>query len=147
MGQKKSSGFTLLEIMIVVMIIGLFATFVIMNIGGEPHKARIAKANSDIHVLEQALEAYKLDNFNYPSTDQGLEALVTEPSGDPPAKQWKTGGYVQRLFNDPWGNPYQYLNPGERGKFDIYSLGADGQPGGDAEAKDIGNWDDTEDAG
>ncbi len=83
---------------------------------------------------------YKLDNFNYPSTSQGLQALVTPPSGQPNAKNWKPGGYIEKLIMDPWGNPYQYLNPGSHGSLDIYSFGSDGQPGGEGESQDLGNW-------
>lgn len=139
--QRRQSGFTLLEIMIVVVIIGIFATVVIVNVAGDTHKARVVKAKSDIQTMSLALERYKMDNFSYPSTEQGLDALVNQPSGDPTAKNWKEGGYVDRLQKDPWGNPYQYLQPGEHGKFDIFSLGRDGEVGGDGENADIGNWD------
>lgn len=133
-------GFTLIEVMVVVVILGILAAVVIQNIGGEPGRARISKAKQDIAAYESALELYRLDNFVYPSTQQGLEALVSQPSGDPPARNWKPGGYIKQLQKDPWGNPYQYLNPGIKGEIDIFSYGADGRPGGSGEAADVGNW-------
>ncbi len=134
-------GFTLIEIMVVVVILGILAAIVVPKIMDNPDKARVAKAKQDIRALESALNLYKLDNFNYPSTDQGLEALVQKPSGTPEPKNWKEGGYVDRLPKDPWGNTYQYLNPGTHGSSpDIYALGADAQPGGDGANADIGNW-------
>lgn len=134
-------GFTLIEIMVVVVILGILAAVVVPRIMDRPDDARIAKAKQDIRVLESALNLYKLDNFYYPSTQQGLEALVAQPSGEPPAKNWKPGGYIAKLPNDPWGNPYQYLHPGVKGEIDIFSLGADNRPGGEGAAADIGNWD------
>ena len=139
--HRTSRGFTLIEIMVVVVIIGLLAAIVAPKILGRTDDARTAKARQDIRALESALELYKLDNFNYPSTQQGLEALVTRPAGDPQPRNYKQGGYVKSLPKDPWGNPYQYLQPGVRTEVDIFSLGADNQPGGDSAAADIGNWD------
>lgn len=139
--RAGQSGFTLIEIMVVVVILGILAAVVVPRIMDRPDDARIVKAKQDIRSIESALNLYKLDNFNYPSTQQGLEALVSPPSGDPEAKNWKSGGYVSKLPNDPWGNPYQFLSPGENGAVDIFSLGADGRPGGEAAAADIGNWD------
>ncbi|TJY55803.1 type II secretion system protein GspG [Sinimarinibacterium sp. CAU 1509] len=142
--QQKSSmqrGFTLIEIMVVVVILGILAAVVVPRIMDNPDKARITKAKQDIRVLESTLELYKLDNFNYPSTQQGLDALVKKPSGEPDAPNYKSGGYVKSLPKDPWGNPYQYLQPGARGEFDLFSLGADNRPGGEGVAADIGNWD------
>lgn len=133
-------GFTLLEIMIVVVIIGVLAALVVPNIVGRTHQAQVVRAKTDLQTLEGSLNLYKLDNFNFPSTEQGLEALVRQPGGDPPAKNWKSGGYVTKLPKDPWGNLYQYLSPGSHGKIDIFSLGADAQVGGEGEAADIGNW-------
>ena len=145
MPQQRSTqaGFTLIEIMVVVVILAILAAAVVPRIMDRPDEARITKARQDIRVLESALELYRLDNFNYPSTQQGLEALVRQPSGDPPARNWKNGGYIKSLPSDPWGNEYQYLSPGVRGEVDIYSLGSDGRPGGGDAAADIGNWADS----
>ncbi len=137
---RSERGFTLIEVMVVVVILGILAAVVIPRIMDRPDTARITKAKQDIRVLEGALNLYKLDNHFYPSTEQGLEALVQKPSGDPEPRNWKEGGYIDRLPVDPWGNPYQYLNPGAHGPIDIYSLGADGQLGGEGIAADIGNW-------
>ncbi len=133
-------GFTLLEILIVVAIIAILAAVVAPKIIGRVDDAQISKVKSDVSALESALELYRLDNFQYPSTDQGLEALVEKPSGDPEPRNWKSGGYIKRLEKDPWGNDYLFLYPGEHGEVDIYSLGEDGQPGGEGLAADIGNW-------
>lgn len=132
------SGFTLLEIMVVVAIIAILSTVVVLNLVGKVDEAAVARAKGDIQALTSALQMYKLDNFNYPTTQQGLEALQQRPSGNPPAPNWKV--YVAKLPSDPWGQPYQYLNPGQRGEFDVYSMGSDGRPGGDGDASDIGNW-------
>jgi general secretion pathway protein G len=137
-GQK---GFTLIEIMVVVVIISILAAFIVPKIMDRPDQARMVKAQSDIKVIETALKLYKLDNHVYPSTDQGLEALILRPSDDPEPKSWKEGGYLDRLPEDPWGGEYLYLNPGRHGAIDIFSLGADGQPGGNGVNGDIGNWD------
>jgi general secretion pathway protein G len=138
--SKQQKGFTLIEIMVVVVIIGLLATLVLPRVMGRQEQAFIAKAQSDIQALSSALKFYKLDNFSYPSTDQGLQALVSKPSGDPVPKNWKKGGYIERLPNDPWGNAYQYLSPGEKMEFDLWSWGADGIEGGEEGDADIGNW-------
>jgi general secretion pathway protein G len=138
--RARQGGFTLIEIMVVVVILGILAAIVVPNIMDAPDKARVTKAKQDLRVLESALELYKLDNFNYPSSQQGLEALVAPPSGDPPAPNWKQGGYIKSLPKDPWGNPYQYLYPGTHGELDLFSFGADGKPGGDGVNADIGNW-------
>jgi len=132
------TGFTLIEIMVVVAILAILASVVVPRIMSEPDKARVVKAKQDIRVLESSLNLYKLDNFTYPSTDQGLEALVTRPND---ANNWKEGGYIKKVPKDPWQRDYQYISPGEHGEIDIYSLGADGVPGGDKFATDIGNWD------
>jgi len=134
--NKQQQGFTLIEVMVVVVILGILGAVVLPNIMDEPEKARIIKAKQDITSLESALDRYKLDNFTYPTTDQGLESLVTKPSGTPEPKNYKTDGYIKKLKNDPWGNPYLYLSPGVRGKVDIYSYGPDQQQSDD----DIGNW-------
>jgi general secretion pathway protein G len=135
----RARGFTLIEIMVVVVILGILAAVIVPKLTGKPDEARAVKAQADIRQLESALEMYKLDNFYYPSTQQGLEALVTKPSGDPPAKNWRAG-YITRLPKDPWGNPYQYLQPGNKGNFDVFSMGADGKPGGEGMDADVGNW-------
>lgn len=137
----RMAGFTLIEIMVVVVILGILAAVVVPRIMDRPDDARIARAKQDIRAIEAALNLYKLDNFYYPSTQQGIEALVSPPSGDPPAKNWKSGGYIAQMPKDPWGNPYQYLSPGVKGEIDIFSLGKDNRPGGDGAAGDIGNWD------
>lgn len=139
--MRRQKGFTLIEIMVVVVIIGLLATLVLPRVLGRQEQAQIEKAKADIQALSSALKLYKLDNYNYPSTQQGLEALRRKPGGDPPANNWKQGGYIERLPTDPWGNPYQYLSPGQHGEYDIWSYGSDGKPGGQDAAADIGNWD------
>ena len=136
----RNAGFTLIEVMVVVVILSILAAVIVPKIMGRPEQARIVKAKQDVRVLESALKTYKLDNFTFPSTDQGLEALVKKPAGSPEPKHWKDGGYLDRLPNDPWGHPYQYLNPGAHGSIDIFSLGADGQTGGEGKDADIGNW-------
>jgi len=140
MNSKKNQGFTLIEILIVVVILSILAITVVPQFLDQPAKARVARAQSDIQNLKKALSMYKLDNFNYPSTSQGLDSLVNKPGGQPVAKNWKPGGYIERMIQDPWGNPYQYLNPGNHGEVDIYSMGADGQPGGEGDNADVGNW-------
>lgn len=136
----KQRGFTLIEIMVVVVILGMLATLVLPRVIGRQEEAMVTKAKVDISALSGALKLYKLDNFNYPTTDQGLESLVKKPEGDPEAKNWKRGGYIERLPKDPWGNDYQYLAPGEKMEFDLWSNGSDGQIGGDEAAKDVANW-------
>ena len=133
-------GFTLIEIMVVVVILGILAAVVVPRIMDRPDDARIVKAKQDVRALESALKLYKLDNFVYPSTQQGLEALVAPPTGEPLAKNWKKDGYLSKMPNDPWGNPYQYLSPGVKSEIDIFSLGSDNRPGGEGAAGDIGNW-------
>ena len=140
MRNTNSKGFTLIEILIVVVILSILAITVVPQFLDQPAKARVARAQSDIQSLKKALSMYKLDNYNYPSTSQGLSALVSKPAGQPIAKNWKPGGYIENMIKDPWGNDYQYLNPGVHSSIDIYSLGADGQAGGEDENKDIGNW-------
>ncbi|MDR9826371.1 type II secretion system major pseudopilin GspG [Vibrio sp. FNV 38] len=136
---NKQSGFTLLEVMVVVVILGILASFVVPNLLGNKEKADQQKAVTDIVALENALDMYKLDNSVYPTTDQGLEALVTKPN-NPEPRNYRDNGYIRRLPNDPWGNEYQYLSPGDNGMIDIFTLGADGQEGGEGVAADIGNW-------
>ncbi len=137
--KNKQSGFTLLEVMVVVVILGILASVVVPNLLGNKEKADQQKAITDIVSLENALDMYKLDNSVYPTTDQGLEALVTKPSSPEP-RNYRDGGYIRRLPNDPWGNPYQYLSPGDNGTVDIFTLGVDGQEGGEGTNADIGNW-------
>jgi general secretion pathway protein G len=139
--RRLSAGFTLIEIMVVVVILGILAAVVVPRIMDRPDDARIARCKQDIRAIESALNLYKLDNFYYPTTQQGIEALVSPPSGDPPAKNWKPGGYLPQVPKDPWGNPYQFLSPGTKGQIDIFSLGSDNKPGGEGAAADIGNWD------
>lgn len=136
----QDKGFTLVEVMVVIVIIGLLATVVVINVLPSQDKAMVEKARADILILEQALEMYKLDNLTYPTTDQGLEALVTPPAGLTRPERYRPGGYIKRLPDDPWGNAYQYATPGEHGAVDIFSLGADGRMGGADLAADIGNW-------
>lgn len=144
MAQTKNrlnqGGFTLIEIMVVVVILGILAAIIVPRIMDRPDEARIVKAKQDIRIMQNALQLYKLDNYAYPTTDQGLEALVVKPAEEPEPKHWKDGGYIDRLPKDPWGNPYQYLNPGVFGAIDIFSMGADGQLGGEGINTDIGNW-------
>ena len=139
---SSQQGFTLIEIMVVVVIISILAALIVPKIMDRPDQARMVKAQGDIRVIETALKLYKLDNYSYPSTDQGLEALVIRPTDDPEPKRWKEGGYLDRLPKDPWDGEYFYLNPGLHGDIDIFSLGADGQPGGEGANSDIGNWED-----
>lgn len=136
----NQQGFTLIEIMVIVVILGILAAVIVPRIMDRPDQARVAKAKQDIQALENALRLYKLDNLRYPSTDQGLEALIKKPGGEPEPKKWKEDGYVDRLSKDPWGNPYQYLNPGVHGKIDIFSLGGDSELEGEGIGADIGNW-------
>lgn len=140
-GAGRLRGFTLLEVMVVVVILGILAALVVPNIIGRPEEARRIAARHDISSLMQALKLYKLDNRRYPSTEQGLQALVTRPSSAPLPPDWKPGGYIERLPQDPWGHPYQFLNPGLRGEIDVFSFGADSVPGGEGNDADIGSWD------
>ena len=138
--SRYARGFTLIEIMVVVVILGILAAVVVPNIMGAPDDARITKAKQDIRALEASLQMYRLDNFAYPSTQQGLEALVSKPGGDPPPRNWRSGGYMSKLPKDPWGYEYQYLQPGAKGEYDLFSYGSDGRPGGEGAAADVGNW-------
>ncbi len=136
----RARGFTLIEIMVVVVIMGVLAALVVPRLMGRTDDARILAAKQDIATLMQALKLYRLDNQRYPTTEQGLQALVTRPAMAPVPPNWKTGGYLDRLNRDPWGNPYQYLSPGTRGEIDIFSYGADGKPGGTGNDADVGSW-------
>lgn len=138
--RARARGFTLIEIMVVVVIIGLLAAFIAPQILGRVDDAKIVKAKQDIQALETALTMYKLDTFQYPTNEQNLIALVQQPT-DTSVRNWRTGGYLKRVNKDPWGNDYQYVFPGTRGQeYDLYSLGADGEPGGEGINGDIGNW-------
>jgi general secretion pathway protein G len=137
--RHSETGFTLIEIMVVVIIIGLLAAVVVPQFLGRVDDARVAKAKEDIQALETALTMYKLDNFNYPTPEQGLKALVEKPN-DPNVKNWRPGGYLKHLNKDPWGNDYQYQIPGAHGEYDLFSFGADGQAGGQGVNADVGNW-------
>lgn len=139
--MHKQRGFTLIEIMVVVVILGILAALVVPQVMNRPDQAKVTVAKGDIKAIAAALDMYKLDNFNYPSTQQGLNALVEKPSGSPQPRNWNRDGYLKRVPKDPWGNDYQYLSPGTQGPFDLYSLGADGKQGGNDLNADIGNWD------
>jgi general secretion pathway protein G len=140
MVARRRAGFTLLEVMVVVVILGILAALVVPQIIGRPDDARVIAARQDISTLMQALKLYRLDNLRYPTTEQGLQALAAKPVTTPVPPNWKSGGYVERLPRDPWGNAYQYLNPGLHGEIDVFSLGADGAPGGEGNNADIGSW-------
>ena len=133
-------GFTLIEVMVVILILGILAALIVPKIMSRPDEARRVAARQDIGSIMQALKLYRLDNQTYPTTEQGLQALVQKPTTPPIPANWKANGYLERLPPDPWGNPYQYLNPGLHGKIDVYSLGADGAPGGKGNDADIGSW-------
>ena len=138
--MKQMRGFTLIELMVVLVILGVLAAIIAPKIMDRPDEARVIAARQDISSLVQALKLYRLDNIRYPSTEQGLQALVTKPVIEPLPANWKSGGYLERLPKDPWGNAYLYLNPGRHGEIDVYSLGPDGQAGGEGKDADIGNW-------
>lgn len=138
--MKKSHGFTLIEVMVVVVILGILAAIIVPQIMSRPDQAKVVKAQQDVLSIENALDLYKLDNDFYPTTDQGLQALVKKPSTEPVPTHWKQGGYLKRLPEDPWGNSYQYLNPGSHSEIDIFSYGADGKIGGEGYNAEIGNW-------
>ena len=140
LNMKKFTGFTLIEVMIVVVILGILAAVIVPKILDRPDQAKVTAAKSDIAVIMQQLKLYRLDNATYPSTDQGLGALTVKPTTSPVPPNWKTGGYLERLPNDPWKRPYLYLNPGVKGEIDVFSYGADGQPGGEGANADIGSW-------
>ena len=136
----RSKGFTLIELMVVLVILGVLAAMIAPKIMNRPDEARVMAATQDIASVLQALKLYRLDNMRYPTTEQGLQALVSKPAIEPIPGNWKSGGYLEKMPKDPWGNPYLYLNPGRHGEIDVYSLGADGQPGGEGKDADIGSW-------
>jgi general secretion pathway protein G len=142
-GQLKDNrGFTLIELMVVIIILGVLAIYVGPKIMGRPEEAKQVKARVDISALETALKMYKLDNGIYPTTDQGLQALVEKPETGNVPRKWKDGGYLEKskVPKDPWGNDFVYLSPGAHGDFDIISYGSDGVPGGEGQNKDINSW-------
>ena len=141
LARAVQRGFTLIELMVVLVIIGVLAALIVPNVIERADDARVTAARTDVNNLMQALKLYRLDNQRYPTTEQGLQALTAKPSTTPVPANWKAGGYVERLPRDPWGNAYQYLNPGVRGEIDVFSLGADRARGGEGNAADIGNWD------
>jgi len=134
--MKSNSGFTLIEVMVVVVILGILAAIIVPKVMDRPDAARIVKAEQDIRALESALSLYRLDNFRYPTTEEGLAALVSGRA----VNQTGKSGYLSRIPKDPWGNEYLYLQPGQHGEIDVYTLGADGRSGGDGFNADIGNW-------
>ncbi len=143
MSQKTlrgNEGFTLIEVMVVVIILGILAAIIVPRLTGRTEQARVVKAKTDIRSIEAALELFRLDNGFYPSTEQGLEALVRKPTTGRIPRNWRKGGYLKKVPLDPWGNPYIYLSPGEHGEYDLYTLGADGEEGGEGADADIGNW-------
>lgn len=137
---SPARGFTLIEIMIVIVILGILAALIVPKFMDRPDEARQVAAKTDIAALMSSLKLYRLDNQRYPTTEQGLNALVVRPTIAPEPPNWKPGGYLERLPNDPWGNPYQYLNPGLYGEIDVFSFGADGKPGGENNDADVGSW-------
>jgi general secretion pathway protein G len=138
---RTPRGFTLIEIMVVIVILGVLAALVVPRVLDRPDEARVVAAKADIATIQSALKFYRLDNQRFPTTEQGLSALVVKPEQPPVPPNWKPGGYLERLPKDPWGRPYQYLNPGLKGEVDVFSYGADGQPGGTGIDADIGSWD------
>ncbi|TMM47850.1 type II secretion system major pseudopilin GspG [Colwellia ponticola] len=135
--MKKAQGFTLLEVMVVIVILGILASMVVPNLMGSQERANMQKAVSDVSALETSLSLYKMDNYDYPTTEQGLDALVDQTDIAPEPRRFPDGGYIKRLPKDPWGNDYVLLNPGEQGKMDVFSVGPDGEAGTE---DDIGNW-------
>lgn len=135
---RKSAGFTLVEIMVVIVILGVLAVLIVPRVVGRTDEARVAAAKHDISAIMQSLKLYRLDNGRYPTSEQGLQALVTKPQTGPAPSNWRP--YLDKVPKDPWGNSYQYLNPGVNGEIDVFSLGADGQPGGSGSDVDIGSW-------
>jgi general secretion pathway protein G len=138
--RRTAAGFTLIELMVVIVIIGLLATVVTLNVLPSQDRAMVEKAKTDVSLLEQALDTYRLENLSYPRSEDGLQALLKPPASLSRPERYRAGGYIRRLPTDPWGNAYRYRQPGQHGPFDVYSLGADGAEGGDGNDADIGNW-------
>jgi len=138
--MRDARGFTLIEIMVVVVILAVLAALIVPRVMSRPDEARVVAAQQDVRALVQALKLYRLDNQRYPTTEQGLDALVKPPALPPLPANWKAGGYLERLPRDPWGNAYQYLNPGIRAEVDVFSFGADGVAGGEGFDADVGSW-------
>lgn len=138
--DRRDTGFSLLELMVVVVILSVLALVIVPRVIDRPDQARAARAQADIAAIVSAVNLYRLDNFRYPTTEQGLQALVTKPTGDPVPANWASNGYMDRLPVDPWGQPYQYLSPGVHGDFDVFTYGANGVAGGDGADADIGSW-------
>jgi len=136
--RAAQAGFTLIELMVVLVIIGVLAALIVPNVLERADDARVTAARTDVNNVMQALKLYRLDNQRYPTTEQGLQALINKPTTEPMPPNWKP--YLEKLPNDPWGRPYQYLNPGVKGEVDVMSYGADGQPGGEGKNADIGSW-------
>jgi len=139
--RRHERGFTLIEIMVVIVILGVLAALVVPSVLSRTDDARIVAAKSDLGAIRQALKLYRLDNQRYPSTEQGLDALAAKPTAPPVPPNWKPGGYLEKVPVDPWGRPYQYLNPGLKSDVDVFTYGADGAPGGSGADADIGSWD------
>jgi len=140
MSRARIRAFTLIEVMVVVAILAVLAALIVPKVMSRPDEARVVAARQDIASLLQALKLYRLDNLRYPTTEQGLAALVTRPTLAPVPPNWKPGGYLERLPRDPWGHPYQYLSPGLHGEIDVFSFGADNAAGGEGFDADIGSW-------
>lgn len=138
--RRQQKGFTLIEVMVVVVILGILAAFVVPQIMSRPDEAKMVKAQQDVIRIESALDLYRLDNGQYPTQAQGLQALVKKPNTPPAPAHYNPSGYLKRLPKDPWGHDYQYRNPGVHGDIDVFSLGADGREGGESTDQDIGNW-------
>jgi general secretion pathway protein G len=138
MTVRRSAGFTLVEIMVVVVILGVLAVLIVPRVVGRTEEARAAAAKHDLAAIMQSLKLYRLDNGRYPTNEQGLQALIAKPQGGPAPANWRP--YLDNLPKDPWGNPYRYLNPGVHGEIDVFTLGADGQPGGTGADQDVGSW-------